>query len=71
MRTAAIDDVERLGGNVKAGDMIEDNLTNYVWKKSIFNEETEELKDVIWYKNYRYQSVVLLILTAILVGYFW
>ncbi len=71
MRTASIDDVERLGEDVKAGDLIEDKIENYIWKKSIFNEETEELADVIWYKNYRYQSVVLLILTAILVGYFW
>lgn len=71
MRTASMDDVKQLGGNVKGGDLIEDKLENYIWKKSIFHEETEELKETIWYLNYRYQSVVLLILTAILVGFFW
>ena len=58
-------------GNMKVGDIIEDKLDNYVWKKSIFTSETEELKDLSWYLNYRYQSIILLIITAILVGYFW
>ena len=71
MRTASNDDVENLGNKVTAGSMIEDRLSNYVWKKSLFTEETEELEALPWYLNYRYQSVVLLILTAILVGYFW
>jgi len=70
-RAATSDDVEKLGGEVKVGDMISDRLENYVWKKSIFTEETEELKGMVWYKNYRIQSVILLILTALLVGYYW
>ncbi|MCR9287005.1 MAG: sodium:solute symporter [Bacteroidetes bacterium] len=70
-RTASIDDVERLGGNVKPGDLISDQLENYVWKKSLFTEETEELQSLPWYMNYRYQAVALLAVTAILVGYFW
>jgi len=71
-RTASTDDIRNLQlTNVKVGDAIEDKLDNYVWKKSLFTSETEELKDLIWYKNYRIQSVILLIITAILVGYFW
>jgi len=70
-RLASIDDVERLGNKVKVGDQIEDRIQNYIWKKSLFTDETEELKDMPWYLNYRNQCVVLLILSAILVGYFW
>ena len=71
-RAASTDDIKNLKlNNVKVGDAIEDKLDNYVWKKSLFTSETEELKDLVWYKNYRIQSVILLILTAILVGYFW
>ena len=71
LRTASIDDVSRMGETVKVGDMIEDRLENYDWKKTLFTEETKELADIKWYLNYRYQSILLLILTAILVGYFW
>ena len=46
-------------------------VENYTWSKRLIAEETLELQDLPWYKNYRYQSVILLILTAILVGYFW
>lgn len=71
-RTASTDDLIRLNStNLKVGDLIEDKLENYVWKKSLFIAETEELKDLVWYKNYRMQSIILLILTAILVGCFW
>jgi SSS family solute:Na+ symporter len=41
------------------------------WKPQLFREETEELKALPWYQNYRYLAVLLLILTAIIVGYFW
>ncbi|MEM6963964.1 MAG: sodium:solute symporter [Bacteroidota bacterium] len=48
-----------------------EKLEGYIWKKEIFVEETKELETMPWYLNYRYQSVVLLILTAVVVGYFW
>lgn len=48
-----------------------DAVDNYTWSKKLIKEETIELQDLPWYKNYRYQSVILLVLTAILVGYFW
>jgi len=43
----------------------------YTWKSSMIAEETIELAEMPWYLNYRYQSVVLLILTALIVGFFW
>ncbi len=48
-----------------------DVATEYIWTKELINEETEELRGLPWYKNYRILSVLLLILTALLVGYFW
>ena len=46
-------------------------IEHYTWKKSMLAEESTELAALPWYKNYRYLSVALLILTAIIVGYFW
>ena len=46
-------------------------VANYTWSPRLIREETEELAGLPWYKNYRILSVFLLILTAILVGYFW
>lgn len=43
----------------------------YTWNKSIFTAETEELKALPWYKNYRILAILLLIVTAIIVGWFW
>lgn len=49
----------------------EGKVAQYTWSPRIFQAETEELKDLPWYKNYRIQSIFLLILTAIIVGLFW
>ena len=48
-----------------------EKIDQYTWKRSIIAEETAELAGLPWYKNYRYLSVLLLIATIILVGYFW
>ncbi|MEN8799751.1 MAG: sodium:solute symporter [Flavobacteriaceae bacterium] len=48
-----------------------EKVADYTYKKSLFTEETEELKSVPWYQNYRKLSVILLVLTAIIVTYFW
>ena len=40
------------------------------WNKSIYTEETKELASVVWYKNHRILSILLLILTAIIVIWF-
>lgn len=47
-----------------------DKVANYTWNKSLIQEESKELAELPWYKNYRYQSVVLLVLTAILLYFF-
>ena len=41
------------------------------WKKEMFAAETEELKGLPWYQNYRILSVILLIITAIVIAMFW
>ena len=46
-------------------------IEKYTWKKEMLQEETLELAGLPWYQNYRILSVGLLILTALVVGYFW
>lgn len=56
---------------VEAGAPVTDSYLNYTWNSSLIAEETEELAGLPWYQNYRILSVILLILTFILVGWFW
>ena len=70
MRTASVDDASEMEGT-EPGDLIEDRRENYIWRTSLFTEETEELKDLPWYLNYRILAIGLLIMTAMVVGYFW
>lgn len=49
----------------------EEKVEEYTWNKGMYTIETEELKELPWYKNYRILAVLLLITTAIVVGYFW
>lgn len=46
-------------------------VADYTYRKELFNEETEELKALPWYQNYRYLAIILLVVTTIIVGYFW
>ncbi len=43
----------------------------YVWTKEYYTEETERLKGVPAYSNYRVLSMLLLIITGIILFYFW
>jgi solute:Na+ symporter, SSS family len=43
----------------------------YTWNRRIFAAETEELRGLPWYQNYRILAIGLLLITAIIVGYFW
>jgi len=43
----------------------------FTWSRKFFNEESKELREVPWYQNYRIQSVILVIMAAILVISFW
>ncbi|MGB5821248.1 MAG: sodium:solute symporter [Saonia sp.] len=45
-------------------------VKDYTYRKELFTEETEELKGLPWYKNYRYLAIVLLVVTALVVGMF-
>ena len=49
----------------------EEQVIGFTYKRSMFAEETVELKALPWYKNYRILSVILLIITAVIVGWFW
>ncbi|MEN0048057.1 MAG: sodium:solute symporter [Bacteroidota bacterium] len=48
-----------------------EKVESYTWNRRLFREETEELKSLPWYQNYRYLAVILLIITMIIVGAFW
>jgi SSS family solute:Na+ symporter len=49
----------------------EETVASLTYNKRIFAEETEELKGLPWYQNYRVLSLLLLLLTAIIVIWFW
>ena len=48
----------------------QEKIENMTWTKAIFDQETQELTALVWYKNYRNLAVLLLLLTALIVGYF-
>jgi SSS family solute:Na+ symporter len=48
-----------------------EKVAEYTYKKELFTSETEELAALPWYKNYRYLAVILLVLTAGIVIWFW
>lgn len=48
-----------------------DKVSEYTYRREIFDAETEELKTVPWYQNFRILAVILLVVTAIIVGLFW
>jgi SSS family solute:Na+ symporter len=48
-----------------------EKLDGYTWNNTIIPAETKALEGVVWYKNYRYQAVALLIVTFVLVAFFW
>ncbi|MBT8221441.1 MAG: sodium:solute symporter [Bacteroidia bacterium] len=47
-----------------------EKIAEYTYKSEMFTSESEELKALPWYQNYRILSIILLILTAIVVGMF-
>ncbi len=49
----------------------EDKIADYTWSRRLIREETKELEGLPWYQNYRVLSFLLLIATAIIVGFFW
>ena len=49
----------------------EEVVRQYTWRKSVWTDETAELAELPWYKNYRILSLVLLVITAALVAWWW
>ncbi|MEJ2006398.1 MAG: sodium transporter, partial [Cyclobacteriaceae bacterium] len=49
----------------------ENKVESMTWSIGIFRAETKELAGLPWYQNYRILSVLLLILTAIIVIWYW
>jgi len=45
-------------------------VVEYTYKKKLFAQETEELKGSSWYRNYRILAIILLVITALVVGAF-
>ena len=48
-----------------------EKVEKMTWTKEIYKAETAELVGVPWYQNYRILSVILLVLTAAIVIWFW
>ena len=48
-----------------------EKVASLTWTRKFYQEETEELRGLPWFKNFRVLSVILLILTAIIVVMFW
>jgi len=48
-----------------------EKIEGLTWSPQLIKEETEELRGLPWYQNYRILSVILLIFTALVVGMFW
>jgi hypothetical protein len=46
-------------------------VDDYVWTVDYYRKESELLKGVAWYENYRIWSLVLIVCTTILVVSFW
>jgi solute:Na+ symporter, SSS family len=43
----------------------------YIWTRRFYNADTATLRGTSWYLNYRVLSLLLLLLTALVVGMFW
>lgn len=48
-----------------------EQIEGYVWSSGFYQAETQELRTLPWYQNYRILSLLLIILTASLIGKFW
>ncbi len=49
----------------------EEVAESLTWHKGLFTAETKELEGLPWYENYRILAVILLVITAVVVGFFW
>jgi SSS family solute:Na+ symporter len=49
----------------------EEKTRDTTWTPAFFRQETEELRRMPWYRNYRVLSALVLLATAVIVGMFW
>jgi SSS family solute:Na+ symporter len=57
--------------HISKKEVSQEALEQYTWTKKIFIKETEELIGLPWWKNYRIQSIIVLVITAVMVGWLW
>jgi SSS family solute:Na+ symporter len=48
-----------------------EKVASLIWHPSMWHDETIELKNKPAWQNYRYQSILLLLITALVVGWYW
>ena len=48
-----------------------DKVDQYTYKKEMIAQDTEEFRGLPWYQHFRILSLIFLVITAIIVGYFW
>ncbi len=49
----------------------EEKIRDLVWHPSLWYAETQDLKQIPFWKNYRYQAILLFLTTAAIVIWFW
>ena len=62
--------IVHIGVSLATPPPTQEQVDTLTWNSKLFTAETEELKSLPWYKNYRYLAIILLIITIIVVGYF-
>ncbi len=48
-----------------------DKIKELIWTRELFDMETQEMKGMPWWQNYRVQSAIILLLTAVIIITFW
>lgn len=47
-----------------------EKTTGFIWNNGVYNEDSEALKGLAWYENYRVMAVILLVITFAVVFYY-
>lgn len=60
-----------VGVSLATAPPMQNKVEDMTWSPAFFKEETVQLRDMAWYKNYRILSLLLLALTTVIVVAFW
>ena len=60
-----------IAGSLLAPPPSAEAVAQYLWTPATYAAETEELKGIAWYANYRYQSLLILLIVVWLLAAFW